>query len=231
MTIVLGRQQDFGQAVLAAGAPKVIVLADSELAIIDLPCQAAAECRVRHGLTVVDEDSTEYVSQDQGLAEVAVRDVQVVARTVKFDLSDLDNKDIGLNACGAALARGIRRWTDHPRSNRIWREDTSPETEGKIAPNADPCVRRACSVPSHRQANDPTPRPMEIAVGGRSDFHVETALGVPRTRSRRRLPVEERASPELVDKLIDVPWLLVSGRPRLDHSPDGDLCRAGRQLW
>ena len=58
-------------------------------------------------------------------------------------------------------------------------------------------------------------------MGGRSDFHVEIALGVSRTRSRRRLPVEKRASPELVDKLIDVPWLLVLGDPDSTTVPTG----------
>ena len=40
----------------------------------------------------------------------------------------------------------------------------------------------------------------------RSDFYVGTALGVVRTQSLRRRPAAERANPELLDKLIGVPW-------------------------
>ena len=40
----------------------------------------AVECRVRHGMTVPIEDSTEYEAQDNGLAEVAVREVKDMAR-------------------------------------------------------------------------------------------------------------------------------------------------------
>ena len=40
------------------------------------------------------EDSTEYESQDNGLAEVAVRDITGVVRTVKFSLSERYDKDI-----------------------------------------------------------------------------------------------------------------------------------------
>ena len=63
---------------------------DNELAILDLIGQAAAECRVRHGI----DDTTEYEPQDNGLAEMAVREVKGVARSVRVALSELYKKDI-----------------------------------------------------------------------------------------------------------------------------------------
>ena len=56
---------------------------DNEPSILDLKRQAAAECRVRHGMTVINDDTTEYESQDNGLAGMAVRVVKGVARSVR----------------------------------------------------------------------------------------------------------------------------------------------------
>ena len=74
---------------MATGDAKIILRSDNELAIINLKRQAAAECRVRHGMTVINDDTTEYESQDNGLAEMAVREVKGVARSVRVALSEL----------------------------------------------------------------------------------------------------------------------------------------------
>ena len=52
---------------------KIILRSDNEWAILDLERQAAAERRVRHGMTVIIDDSTEYESQDNGLVEISAR--------------------------------------------------------------------------------------------------------------------------------------------------------------
>ena len=83
-----------GTAHVATGDAKIILRSDNEPAILDLKRQAAAECRVRHEMTVINDDTTEYESQDNGLAEMAVREVKGVARTVRVALSELYNKDI-----------------------------------------------------------------------------------------------------------------------------------------
>ena len=48
--------------------------------MIDLKRQVAAECRVKHGMTVLTEDPTRYGSQDNGLTEVDVREKSRVWR-------------------------------------------------------------------------------------------------------------------------------------------------------
>ena len=67
------------RAIAAVGTPKVSLRTDSEPAIVDLERQVAAECLARHGITVLIFGSTEYESQDHGLAEVAVRETKGVA--------------------------------------------------------------------------------------------------------------------------------------------------------
>ena len=79
---------------MATGDAKIILRSDNKRAILDLKRQAAAECRVRHGMTVINDDTTEYESQDNGLAEMAVREVKGVARSVRVALSELYKKDI-----------------------------------------------------------------------------------------------------------------------------------------
>ena len=55
----LGVCQALVRAIAAAGIPRVILRSHGELAIPKLKRQAAPECRVKRGMTVIAEDSTE----------------------------------------------------------------------------------------------------------------------------------------------------------------------------
>ena len=55
---------------------KIILRSDNEVAILDLKRQAPAECRVKHGMTVILDDA-EYDSQSNGLADLVVLEVKV----------------------------------------------------------------------------------------------------------------------------------------------------------
>ena len=70
-------------------APKIILRSDDEPAIVELKRLAAAECRVRRGMTVIIVDTTEYEPQDDGLAGMAVGEVKGVARSVRVALRTL----------------------------------------------------------------------------------------------------------------------------------------------
>ena len=69
---------------MVTGDAKIILQPDSEPAILDLKRQAAADCRVKHGMTVILDDTTEYDLQSNGLSELAVRKVQGVARSSRW---------------------------------------------------------------------------------------------------------------------------------------------------
>lgn len=56
------------RAILANGSSTSILLPDSGPAILDVKRRAAAESRVRHGVTVMFEESADYDSQGSGLA-------------------------------------------------------------------------------------------------------------------------------------------------------------------
>ena len=49
--------------VIATGEAKIILQSDNEPPILDLKRQAAAECRVKHGMTVIINDTTESKQQ------------------------------------------------------------------------------------------------------------------------------------------------------------------------
>ena len=82
------------RAIEATGDAKIILRSDTEPAILHLKRRAAVECRVRHGMTVMIDDTTEYESHDNGLAGMAVREIKGVARSVRVALSELYKKDI-----------------------------------------------------------------------------------------------------------------------------------------
>ena len=82
------------RAIVATGDAKIL-RSDNVPAILDLKCQAAAECRVRHGMSVIIDDTTEYESQGNMLAEMAACEVKGVARSVRVALGELHKKDIG----------------------------------------------------------------------------------------------------------------------------------------
>ena len=81
-------------AIVATGDAKIIFWSDNEPAIFDLKRQAAVECRVRHRMIVIIDDTTEYKSQDNGLTEMAVREIKGVARSARVALSELYKKVI-----------------------------------------------------------------------------------------------------------------------------------------
>ena len=82
------------RAIVATGDAKIILQSDNEPAILDLQRQVAAECHVKRGMTVIIDDTTEYDSQSNGLAELVVREVKGVAPSIRVALGELYKKDI-----------------------------------------------------------------------------------------------------------------------------------------
>ena len=79
--------QSLVRAFVATGDAKIILQSDNEPAILDLKRLAAAECRGKHGMII--SDTTEYCSQSKGQAELAVREVKGVARSMRVALGEL----------------------------------------------------------------------------------------------------------------------------------------------
>ena len=181
------------RAIVATGEAKIILRSDNEPAILDLKRQAAAECRVRHGMTVVIDDTTEYESQDNGLAEMAVREVKGVARSVRVALSELYEKDISskhlvlpwLVSCAAGQITRGQVGTDglirHQRlKGRAFRRLLRVFAECVLYL---PIGKRASRLPERWSDG------LFLWVVERSsEFYVGTVLGVVRARSLRRRP-------------------------------------------
>ena len=86
--------QALKRAIVATSVAKIILRSHNEAAILELKRQTTAECRVGHGMTVSIDDTTEYESQDNALAEDTVREVKGMTRSIKITLSELHKKDI-----------------------------------------------------------------------------------------------------------------------------------------
>ena len=86
--------QSLVRATVGTGDVQIILQSDNEPAILHLERQAAAECRVRRGMTVIIDDTTEHDSQNNRPAELAVREVKGVARSIRVALGGLYKKHI-----------------------------------------------------------------------------------------------------------------------------------------
>ena len=194
------------RAIVATGDAKIILLPDKELEILDLERQAADECRVRHGMTVIIDDTTEFESQDDGPAEMAVRQVKGAARSVRVALSELYKKDISskllvlpwlVSYAAGQITRGqigADGLTPHQRlKGRAFRKLLLVFGESA------PIGKRASRLPERWSDG------LFLGVVERSsEFYVGTVHGVVRARSLRRRPLEERANVEHLDKLVGV---------------------------
>ena len=107
-------------------------------------------------MTVIIDDTTEYESQDNGLAEMAVREVKGVARSVRVALSELYKKDIS-----SVLPWLLRCWPDHARTDWSRWVDTASKTERESIPRAASCLCRVRSPSPHRQESKWTPEALK----------------------------------------------------------------------
>ena len=71
------------------GHIKVIIKSDNEPAIVDLKHQAARRLQADHGISVTFKESPVSDSQSNGLAELAVREVKGLARTLKHHVEEM----------------------------------------------------------------------------------------------------------------------------------------------
>ena len=156
------------RAIVATGHAQIILRSDNEPAILDLKRQAAAECRVRHGMTMIIDDTTEYESQDNGLAEMAVREVKGVARSVKNCVERAVQERYQFEAPGVVLARLLRCRTDHARTDWSRWVDTASKTERESVPKAASCLCRVRPLPPHWQESKSSPGTLERWIVSRS---------------------------------------------------------------
>ena len=181
-------------------------------------------------MTVIIDDTTEYESQDNGLAEMAVREVKGAARSVRVALGELYKKDISskhpvlpwlVSHAAGQITRGqmgADGLTPHQRlKERAFRKLLPVFAQSVLYL---PIGKRASRLPERWSDG------LFLGVVERSsEFFVGTVLGVVRARSLRRRPLEERANVELLDKLVGVPWQPVTWRPGLVSGTDRDFGR------
>ena len=167
----------------------------SERAIIDVKRQAAADCRVRHAMTVIVEDSTDSSLKDNGLAEVPVSEIEGVTRTFNFALTELYPKGIGskhpifplhvAHAAGQLTGGqvGLDRQTPHQRQ----KGRAFGKTLAVFGEHEQYLSKRTSRLQE---------RWSDLLFLGAADglsLYVGAALGVVRRRSLRRRLVEGRA--------------------------------------
>ena len=93
------------------------------------------------GMTVIISDTTEYDSQSNGPAELAVREVKVVARSIRVALGELYKTD-------TSSKHPALPWLVSHTAGQITRgqieadgKNTTSETERETIPQTAPCFR------------------------------------------------------------------------------------------
>ena len=82
------------KVLLDAGHAKIILRSDDEAAIVALKERAIAVAKEQHKIDVIPVTTPHGDSQSNGLAEMAVRDVKGVARSLHYDMAKLHDVDI-----------------------------------------------------------------------------------------------------------------------------------------
>eukprot|EP00974_Lingulodinium_polyedra_P031148 2997537-Lingulodinium_polyedra.AAC.1 len=83
------------RVIVELGAAEIILKSDDEPAILDLRRRVAANVRASHGIGISFETSPQGDSQSNGLAEMAVRELKGVVRSLRHACATLHGVEIG----------------------------------------------------------------------------------------------------------------------------------------
>ena len=198
------------------GLTRFIAKCDTGPAMLDLRKQAAALARSRHGLEIIFEESPEYDSQSNGLAEGAVRDIKALVRTLRHATEELHGLEIGpkhrvlpflINYAATALnigRRGPDGCTPHFRlRGKEYRRALPPFGEK---------VNFMFAGKRESRLQDRWGVGLYLGLISRSSLYlVGTKEGVHRARTIKRMIITERADADLLNTFIGVPWMLQPG--------------------
>ena len=196
----------------AAGHNQVILRSDQEPSILALKAEVIRRAREELGCTVLPEEAPKGDSASNGLAELAVREIKGVARTLKFAAEEKHGtvlapdhpalafmvhyagKVISLNQVGADGRTGYerRKGRRYKRELPWWSEKVlfmpkTPKARSTAAPKYIPGIFLGL-----------VDRSDEVIIGN--------ADGVFHARSFRRLPPSEAHDAELLQSIKGLPW-------------------------
>ena len=170
---VPGRRGDIGQQ--EAGPSPILVTMSSTTQVTtadvatgpvrqrtgDPQPETPSGCRMPRetGMTVINDDTTECESQDNGLAEMAVREVKGVARTVRVALSELYKKDI--SSKHPALPWIVSFAAGQISRGQIGGDGETPHQRLKSVPTAASCLCRVRPLPPYWQESKSSPGTLE----------------------------------------------------------------------
>ncbi len=126
------------RVLLDAGHAKIILRSDDEPAIVAFKERAIAIAKEQHKIDVIPETTPHSDSQSNGLAEVAVRDVKGVARSLHYDM----RRGHPEGASDSHVDGALRRERDHERPVRQGWHDGIPEVERQALQRGVATVRR-----------------------------------------------------------------------------------------
>jgi len=199
---------------------KMIIRTDNEPAILALRRSIMTMCTGR----VLQEDAIKGESQSNGLAEVGVRIVEGIARTLKIDVEEkmqmkIDDSSVVLAWMIEHACTLYNRCTILDDGRTPWQRAFGKASSLPLVPFLEKVLyKNLKSTGDKKNSLDPRFK-YGIYVGSRprsGEHYVATAGGVLRCRDVRRLSLEKRFDVDLVKKIRGTPWAPLGDDTMLD---------------
>jgi len=202
------------------GYKKLLLRSDNENSIISLRKAVMKLCDAQ----VIGEDAIKGESQTNGLAEVGVKIIEGVVRTLKIDLEEKMQKEI--NTQSVTLAWLVEhscvvynRCTVMSDGRTPWQRAYGKAASLPLVPFGEKVLYKMLKATGDKK-NSLEPRfKYGVYLGSRpksGEHYVGTEEGVVRCRDLRRLAEDKRYDVEMLMKIKGTPWAPLGGETLLE---------------
>ena len=202
------------------GYKKVLLRSDNENSIVALRKMIIKLCDAE----VIDEDSIKGESQTNGLAEVGVKIIEGIVRTLKIDLEKnmkkaVDNKSVALAWLVEHSCVVYNRCTVCSDGRTPWQRAYGKAASLPLVPFGEKVLYKKLKATGDKK-NSLEPRfSYGIYLGSRpksGEHYIGIEEGVIRCRDVRRLAEDKRYDVEMLEKIKGTPWSPLGGDAMLE---------------
>jgi len=202
------------------GYKKVLLRSDNENSIVALRKMIIKLCDAE----VIDEDSIKGESQTNGLAEVGVKIIEGIVRTLKIDLEKnmkkaVDNKSVALAWLVEHSCVVYNRCTVCSDGRTPWQRAYGKAASLPLVPFGEKVLYKKLKATGDKK-NSLEPRfSYGIYLGSRpksGEHYIGVEEGVIRCRDVRRLAEDKRYDVEMLEKIKGTPWSPLGGDAMLE---------------
>ena len=202
------------------GYKKIIIRSDNEPAIVALRKAVATLCEEQ----VLEEDAIKGESQTNGLAEVGIRIIEGIVRTLKIDVEEklkyqIDNRSVILAWLVEHAAMTYNRCSMMKDGRTPWQRLYQKQASLPLVPFAEQVLYKQLRATGDLKNSLAARFKYGLYVGSRpksGEHFVATEEGVIRCRDVRRLSEERRYDVDKVKNIKGTPWAPLDGTTLLE---------------